>query len=166
MFKYVTCFLFCRSSQLRNFGLLKRLWTFEVLEFLKTLGGFFGVGLYFILRLLPWDLGTRNGKLLHKVTYLFVKLTWNELCWFNCQLNLESPRKSLSEELLRSDLVYGCVCGGLSWLLIDVGRQSPLWEAPFPRQKILNCVNKKNQAEQQASNMHVFISLFPWLWTW
>lgn len=54
------------------------------------------------------------------------------------------------------------VGGWLSWLLIDIGRHCLLWEAPFPRQCILEwCMGLENymryESKKQGSN-DVFVS--------
>lgn len=41
--------------------------------------------------------------------------------------------------------------------LTDVGRHSPQWVAPFPRQEIQDCTEWRNQAEcKKAGTMHSF----------
>lgn len=69
-------------------------------------------------------------------------IEWSvELWWLVLNWQLGTPythpgRKS-PWRIVESRAVCRYVYGGLSWLLVDVRRFSPLWVAPFPRQKIL-----------------------------
>lgn len=105
---------------------IKKLWTFkETLDFwsvgiFEDFGGLFWSWTIFYIKILPWDLGIRNGKLLHKVTCLCAKLTWDELCWFNCQLdNLESPRvlvRNCLDQIWSIGMSMGdCLDSSLMW---------------------------------------------------
>lgn len=70
------------------------------------------------------------------------RIEWSvELWWLvlNWQLGTPytHPGKKSPWRIVESRAVCRYVYGGLSWLLVDVRRFSPLWVAPFPRQKIL-----------------------------
>lgn len=77
--------------------------------------------------------------------------------------NLTQPRviweEASVEKLPKSDWPVGYVYEGLSPLLIDGGRHSPLWAIPSSRQMILNCIRS-----QQASPSMVPAVLL-WLWS-
>lgn len=59
---------------------------------------------------------------------------------FNCQLNnVASPEKKVFvRDCLNAVVLWACL-----WVvvLIDVGRFSPSWAAPFPRQGMVQCMS-------------------------
>ena len=56
------------------------------------------------------------------------------------------------------------VSGGLGWLLTDIGRHSPLWAAPFPRQGFLHYVRTgEGWMRVKASWQKCISSLYSWL---
>ena len=76
--------------------------------------------------------------------------------WAGCLLlldwcGLESPRKRVLMRNCLNELARGHIFQRLSWLLVEVGRHSPLWAAQFPR---LVIPNRRNLAEsKQAASM-------------
>lgn len=66
--------------------------------------------------------------------------------------------ETLNWGIIKNRLAWEQVCGRLSWLLIAVGRCSPLWAASFPR-KVLDCVSKLSMSphvSQQTLLLHCF----------
>lgn len=57
-------------------------------------------------------------------------------------------------------LACGHVYRWLYWLATDIGRPSPLWVAPFPRQVGLGCIRKSSAWEWAKKQCFVFIFFF------
>lgn len=79
---------------------------------------------------------------------------------FNCQFH--HLARSLMRQYL-DQLACGHTFRDRSWSLINMGRSSPLWAAPFPRQEFLNNKEEKAANSKGASNIHSSSSLCSWL---
>lgn len=56
------------------------------------------------------------------------------------------------------ELAYEHFCGGCLNLLY-LRRQSPLWETPFPRQGLLNCIRVESKQTLNPICIHVSLLL-------
>lgn len=86
-------------------------------------------------------------------------------------VNLAQPRIPWEESLPSGLSKLGWTVGMwkiISMKLLGVGSCSPLWVAPFLRQRVLNCVRwRKRAIHQQASRKgHTHFSLLSTLWMW
>lgn len=72
--------------------------------------------------------------------------------------NLESPGESFTEELSCSTWPVGISIGDCPDYLMAVGRPSPLWVVPFPRQQLLNCMSGESNLSAGTNTLHLLLS--------
>lgn len=73
---------------------------------------------------------------------MFIEWSLSTVVKFVTWHNLESVKwKHLERGIKCLDKL---ACREMSWLFVDVGEPSPLWEAPFPGQVVLGYIKKAN----------------------
>ena len=72
--------------------------------------------------------------------------------------NLESPVKGISmRDCLHSGGLWTCLWVNVFIKFIDVGRPSPLWAEPLPRQRVLPCIKVEKSRWAQAKRASEYV---------
>lgn len=140
-----------RSQQnKKDIGLLK-CWKFWRLYF-----SFYKSCTVLYTMILTWDFGEMGWKFMAQIDVFGLQAGKGRVVLVSSTVNLTRPPPTWEESLPRSGWLVDMSVGWLSWSLINLGKSSPLKEALFSRQRLLNNP-RKAKASWEHTEQDVFI---------